>query len=201
MKLENNMGVVSLNLLKLFETLNGVEIEQNGNDFIVWGDWGNKIFCGCYGELITLAVDSLNDSLESETADLLNNDWSLVSVGDYLPILLSLDYNTTVLPIGNGALSAPNTITALIHTDVYKNQYLAIYDYEEVEKETKKALEEVLPSKFPLWCVVLKQGDTERHFFEEAETKADAVKMALDEFSENLFDCFSWDRITVTEEI
>lgn len=189
-----------LNIIELFERLQSetVRAEENGTYYTDNGyEYGYT-----KSALLEHCIYGINEWYSTtDTEDMLNNDFILENTTDYLQLLLTLPSDTTVLAVGNGAVAAPSTTTGYLHKDYYNNQLLAIYDYEaeDTAKAMKADLCELFPLEPPKWRVILKNGTAQRQFTEIAETQAEAVKLALDEFNNNKCDWLLWDSIEITE--
>lgn len=138
-------------------------------------------------ELMESIIFSLNEYFTKEVtaSEMLNNDWTLESVKDYLPLFLALPNDTTVLAVGNGAVAAPSTTTALLHEDTDGNKFLAVYDYEVNEEDTKNTLEELFPSRRK-WAVKFNYENCSTYYaFVEAKNQAEAITNGFADFGNN----------------
>lgn len=186
--MENNKGNFTqfeLNIIELFERLQGAEVRtsKHGNVFYV-----NDGYDSGYskGALIEHCIHGIAHWLaETDTQDMINHDLYLESVGDYLPLLLSLPLDTTVLAVGNGAVAAPSTTTAYLHEDYHGNKLLAVYDYEVNEEAVKADLEHLFPTIPPQWLVVFRYDNKDYDYpiIIGAEDRTEALTKALPIFN------------------
>lgn len=175
-----------LNIIELFERLQSatVRAEENGTYYV---DDGYE-----YGytkpALLEHCIYGINHWYsETDTEDMLNNDFILENVTDYLQLLLTLPSDTTVLAVGNGAVAAPSTTTGYLHTDYHNNKLLAVYDYEDEDnaKAMKADLCELFPQTPPQWEILFEYENTDYNYqiIVGAEDRTEALKKGLDIFN------------------
>lgn len=173
-----------INIIELFERLQSATVtaEENG---IYYVDDGYE---HGYTKMALLehCIHGINHWYsETDTEDMLNNDFILESNLDYLQLLMTLPSDTTILAVGNGAVSAPSTTTAYLHTDYHGNKLLAVYDYECNEEETKRDLCELFPLNPPMWEICFKYENEKYNYtmFVEAEDRTEAITKAVKIFN------------------
>lgn len=156
MKNNRTLTPFELNIVELFERLQSAKVAEDttfkGTFYV---DYPNFIDSGCdwvtesREDLLNYCIDGINQWYsETDTKDMLNNDFILENTTDYLQLLLTLPGDTTILAVGQGCVSAPSTTTAYLHEAETGAEFLAIYDYEneEVTEQMKTDLEELFPS-------------------------------------------------------
>lgn len=152
-------------------------------------------------ELMETIIYDLNEWFnDSYPTDTINGN-TLESVGDYLPLFLALPNDCTVLAVGNGAVAAPSTTTAMLHEDTYGNKFLAVYDYEVNEEDTRSTLEELFPSRTK-WAVTFNYEDRDTYYaFVEAENQAEAITNGFADFGNNCkWSSVPWEFVKVEAE-
>lgn len=170
-------------IVYVYELLSGesyVEEDETEDGTFYINDLSDTVVYDDKGELIVSILYTLNEwAKEKELKKTLTEYMNYYNVGDYLALMLMSDINTTVCPVGNGYLSAPNEIRAHYNES---GDILAFYDDE--SDGTKKDMMETLNQLFPplkRWAVDFKDalGITICTVYTETATSAEAITKAI----------------------
>lgn len=193
MKDIKSLNFVERKLVGVYEALSDATVSEDteaGQFYIdTFGDsWTTEDKTELMAEVIT----SLNEWFENENIiDTIKEGETLEDVGDYLPLFLGLPNDTTVLAVGNGAVAAPSTTTAYLHTSYDDFSVLAFYDWETNDKQVRADLEELFPSVLINDYVVTlgtKSGfgsQTPYRTVIRAENEAEAISKAIKDLNRN----------------
>lgn len=136
-----------LNIIELFERLQSATVTAEENGIYYTDDGYENGYTK--SALLEHCIHGINHWYsETDTEDMLNNDFILESNLDYLQLLCTLPSDTTILAVGNGYVSAPSTTTAYLHESADGYKLLAVYDYEneETTEQMKADLENLFPT-------------------------------------------------------
>lgn len=183
MKNIRTLNDIEKKIVYAYELLSGesyVEEDETEDGTFYINDLSDTVVYDDRGDLIIAILDTLNEwSKEPGLKKALTEYMNYYDVGDYLALMLMSDTKTTVCPIGNGYLSAPNEIRAYYHET---SDILAFYDDE--SDGTKKDMMETLNQLFPplkRWAVDFKDalGTTICTVYTETATSAEAITKAI----------------------
>ena len=138
-----------LNIIELFERLQSATVTAEENGIYYTDDGYENGYTK--GALLEHCIHGINHWYsETDTEDMLNNDFILESNLDYLQLLMTLPSDTTILAVGNGSVAAPSTTTAYLHESADGYKLLAVHDYEneEVTRQMIADLESLFPSRY-----------------------------------------------------
>ncbi len=172
-----------LNIIELFERLQSATVTAEENGIYYTDDGYENGYTK--SALLEHCINGINHWYsETDTEDMLNNDFVLESNLDYLQLLLSAPSDTTVLAVGQGCVSAPSTTTAYLRRDYHGNELLAVYDYEANEAETKRDLCELFPLTPPQFeiCFRYENSDYDYMLTVGAEDRTEAITKAIEIF-------------------
>lgn len=177
-----------LNIIELFERLQSATVTAEENGIYYTDDGYENGYTK--GALLEHCLCGINHWYsETDTEDMLNNDFILENTLDYLQLLLTLPSDTTILAVGNGSVAAPSTTTAYLHEDYHNNKLLAVYDYEDEDntKAMKRDLCELFPKEPPTidYMVRLENRFGQYNITMNAENEAEAIQKAFAYINDN----------------
>lgn len=195
MKDIKSLNFIDRKLVGVYESLSDAVVSEDSEVGQFYIDtFGDSWTTEDKTELMAEVITSLNEWFENDNViDTIKEGETLEDVGDYLPLFLGLPNDTTVLAVGNGAVAAPSTTTAYLHTSYDDFSVLAIYDYEDEEnaERMRTDLEELFPSVLINDYVVTlgtKSGfgsQTPYKIVIRAENEAEAITKAMKELNDS----------------